>query len=104
MSALDWLYTLAQPFVWHPGRALMVGLALALVGFGFRARGGRRLILAAAAWAVFALLEFVAWRERADIRVDLLVTWPALCVVTAACLGTWMYRLVQRSPTARGDL
>ena len=103
MSALDWLYTLAQPFVWHPGRALLVGLALALVGFGFRARGGRRLMLAAAAWAVFALLEFVAWRERADIRVDLLVTWPALCLVTTACLGAWGYRLMRRGETSNGN-
>ncbi len=78
MSVLDWLYSLAQPFVWHPGRALVVGLVLALLAFGFRDRGGRRLILAAAAWAVFALLELIAWHERADIRVDLLVTWPFL--------------------------
>ena len=95
MSALDWLYSLAQPFVWHPGRALTVGLALALVGFGFRDRGGRRLFPAAVTWAVFALLEFIAWRERADIRVDLLVTWPVLSLVTAACLAAWVYRLVK---------
>ena len=95
MSALNWLYTLAQPFVWHPARALVVGLVLALVSFGFRARGGRRLMLAAAAWAVFALLEFLAWRERADIRVDLLITWPALCLVTTACLVAWVFPLVR---------
>ena len=45
MSALDWIYRLAQPFVWHPGRALVVSLALALAGFGFRNRGGRALFL-----------------------------------------------------------
>ena len=99
MSLLDWLYTLAHPFVWHPGRALIVGLGLALLAFGFRERGGRRLFLAAAAWAVFALLEFIAWRERADIRVDLLVTWPALCLVTAGCLVAWVYRLVKQGET-----
>jgi hypothetical protein len=99
VSLLNWLYTLAQPFVWHPGRALIVGLALALLAFGFRDRGGRRLFLAAAAWGVFALLELIAWRERADIRVDLLVTWPALCLVTAACLVAWLYRLVKQSET-----
>jgi hypothetical protein len=99
MTALDWLYTLAQPFVWHPGRALLVSLALGLVGFGLRDRGGRRLFLAAAAWAVFAILEFIAWRERADIRVDLLVTWPALCLITAVCVATWAYRLSKRRST-----
>lgn len=95
MSLLDWLYGLAQPFVWHPARALIVALALALLAFGFRYRGGRVLLLAAAAWAVFAVLEFIAWRERADIRVDLLVTWPILCLVTAGCLLAWVYRLVK---------
>jgi hypothetical protein len=99
MSALDWIYRLAQPFVWHPGRALVVSLALALAGFGFRDRGGRGLFPAAAAWAVFALLEFLAWRERADIRVDLLFTWPALCLITAACLAAWVYRLVKPGDT-----
>jgi hypothetical protein len=99
MSALDWLYSLAHPFVWHPGRALIVGLALALLAVGFRDRGGRGLFLAAAAWAVFALLEFIAWRERADIRVDLLVTWPALCLTTFACLVAWVYRLAKQSET-----
>jgi hypothetical protein len=97
MSALDWIYRLAQPFVWHPGRALVVSLALALAGFGLRDRGGRRLFLAAAAWAGFAGLEFIAWRERADIRVDLLVTWPILCLITVACVGAWGYRLMKSS-------
>jgi hypothetical protein len=92
---VDWLYSLAQPFVWHPARALVVGLALALLAFGFRHRGGRPLFVAAAAWAVFACLEFVAWRERADIRVDLLVTWPTLCLLTAGCLMVWVRRLAK---------
>ena len=102
-SLLDWLYALAQPFVWHPARALMVGLALGLLAVGFRHRGGRALLLAAAAWAVFALLEFIAWRERADIRVDLLVTWPMLCLVTVGCLLAWVRRLVKQSGTSSGE-
>ena len=86
---MDWLYSLAQPFVWHPGRALLVAVALVLLGLGRRYRGRRPLLIAAAAWALFALLEFIAWRERADIRVDLLVTWPALCLITLGCLLVW---------------
>ena len=85
---------MAQPFVWHPARALIVGLALALLSLGFRHRGRGFLLLGAAAWGVFALLEFFAWRERADIRVDLLVTWPALCLITAGCLLAWGRRLL----------
>jgi hypothetical protein len=102
VSALDWLYGLAQPFVWHPGRALFVALVLALVGYGFRRRGGRAPFVAAAAWAVFALLEFSAWRERANIRVDLLVTWPVLCLITVACLLLWVRRLARRDGTSSG--
>jgi hypothetical protein len=92
---LDWLYGLAQPFVWHPGRALLVAVAFALVALGFRSRGRRPLLVAAAAWALFALLELIAWRERADIRVDLLVTWPALCLITAVCALAWVRRRVK---------
>jgi hypothetical protein len=94
---LDWLYSLAQPFVWHPGRALVVAVAFALPGLGLRDLGRRPLLVAAAAWALFALLELIAWRERADIRVDLLVTWPALCLITAGCLLTWVRHWVKPS-------
>lgn len=92
---MDWLYRLAQPFVWHPARALFVGLLLALLALGFRRRGRRALLLAAAAWEVFAVLEFIAWRERADIRVDLLVTWPVLCVFTVGCVVVWIWHLLE---------
>jgi hypothetical protein len=94
---LYWLYDLAEPFVWHPGRALLVAVVLGLLGHGLRHRGGRSLLIAAAAWAVFALLELIAWRQRADIRVDLLVTWPALCLTTAVCLLAWARRWVKPS-------
>ena len=100
MSLLDWLYSLAQPFVWHPARALLVSLALLAVGFGYRR--GRPLLLAAAGWAVFALLELMAWRERADIRVDLLVTWPLLCLLTAGCVVAWLRKLVKPGGSANG--
>jgi hypothetical protein len=100
---LDWIYSLAQPFVWHPGRALLVAAALVLLGLGLRDRGRRPLLIAAAAWAVFALLEFMAWRERADIRVDLLVTWPALCLITVACLVAWARRWVKSRGPGSGE-
>jgi hypothetical protein len=86
---VDWLYSLAQPFVWHPARAALVSLAFVLLALAFRRTGWRPLLIAAASWAVFAGLEFMAWRERADIRVDLLVTWPVLCLVTVASLAMW---------------
>lgn len=93
---MDWLYALAQPFVWHPARAALVAGSWLLLALLLRP-GRRPLLLAAAAWTLFALLEFVAWRERADIRVDLLITWPGLCFVTAACLGVALKRLIVRA-------
>lgn len=93
---MDWLYELAQPFVWHPGRALLVAGGWLLLGLLIRP-GRRPLMLAAAAWAVFAALEFTAWRQRADIRVDLLFTWPGLCFLTAACVGVSLKRMLARA-------
>jgi hypothetical protein len=86
---MDWLYGV-EPFVWHPGRALAVALGLGLVGVAAGGRRRRPLLVAAGGWAVFALLEAEAWRARADIRVDLLFTWPALCVLTLACGVLWL--------------
>ncbi|MGI8838770.1 MAG: hypothetical protein ACR2H4_19330 [Pyrinomonadaceae bacterium] len=51
------------------------------------------MIVAASAWVLFGLLEYEAYRERANIRVDLLFTWPALLLVTVACCGLWLYSL-----------
>jgi hypothetical protein len=99
---MDWTYDLGQPFVWHARRAPGVALAFLLPGGLSRAARARRpgirhrpLFVAAGAWTVFGLLEAEARRERADIRVDLLVTWPALCVLSVACLAVWLHSLVR---------
>src|SRR5437016_1713883 len=83
---MNWLYALAQPFVWHPARALLVALGWLLLALTLPSTERRPLFITAVAWSVFALLELEAWRERANIRVDLLVTWPALCLLTIGCL------------------
>jgi hypothetical protein len=93
---MDWLYVLAQPFVWHPGRALLVASGLLLCALLIRS-GRRPLLLATAAWILFAGQEFTAWRGRSDIRVDLLITWPILCFFTAACLGVALKRMFARA-------
>jgi len=55
------------------------------------------LLVAAVGWGVFAALEFEAWRERANIRIDLPVTWPALCILTAGCLALSLRRITART-------
>lgn len=97
------LYDLAQPFVGHPMRAFLVMVAVLALAHG-RPRPLRRpLLVAAVSWAIFGLLEAEALRERADIRVDLLFTWPALCVTTIACmlLALSRYAATRRPPEAK---
>ena len=55
------------------------------------------LLVAAVGWGVCAALEFEAWREKANIRIDLPVTWPALCILTAGCLVLSLKRITARS-------
>lgn len=99
---MDWLYDLGQPFVWHAWRAFGVAFAF-LVVYGFarlvrphRPRSSPKPILVATiAWTVFALMEAEATRERANIRVDLLVTWPLLCVVSLGAVALWLRGLLR---------
>ena len=98
---MDILWRAANVFNWHPWRALGVSLLFwALLLLSLALRGWRPyvrtlpLLVAASAWALFALLEYEAYRERANIRVDFLFTWPALLLVTIACCGAWLYGLL----------
>ena len=102
MPLLDTIYDLAQPFVWNAWLALGIAAAFLLLAGLVRAarRDGswpRPLLVAAGAWTVFGLLEAEATRERADIRVDLLVTWPALLLLSAVCLALWLRGIVRKS-------
>ena len=99
---MNWLGNLAQPFIWHPSRAACVGLAWVAVSLMLPKAARMPLLVAAAGWGVFAALEFEAWRERANIRIDLPVTWPALCILTAGCLVVSLKRITARSVASRG--
>jgi hypothetical protein len=99
-STMDLLWKGANYFNWHPWRALGVSLVfwgLLLLSLVLRAwRPHVRtlpLLVAASAWVLFGLLEYGAYRERANIRVDLLFTWPALLLLTLICSGFWLYSL-----------
>jgi hypothetical protein len=83
---MNWLYALAQPFVWQPARILLVAATWFVLAFTLLRPSLRPMLIASGAWTLFGLLEFEARRERADIRVDLLFTWPALCLITIICL------------------
>ena len=96
---VNWIYAAAQPFVGHAGRAFAVAGICALLFFAVRrARRGsaRPWIALAAAWAVFGTCEAAATRERADIRVDLLVSWPALILLTVVAVALWARSVLER--------
>ncbi|HEX8319440.1 hypothetical protein [Longimicrobium sp.] len=101
---MDWLYDLVQPFVWHAWRAFGVAFAfLLLYGVARLVRPNRPrsspkpMLIATIAWTVFALMEAEATRERANIRVDLLVTWPLLCLVSLGAVALWLGSLLRPS-------
>ena len=99
---VDALYTLANPFVGHALRAALVALVWLIAGgcvFAMPARlkvPAWPLLTGAGAWGLFALLEAEATREGADIRVDLLFTWPALCAISIGCAVAWIVLVCRR--------
>jgi hypothetical protein len=100
---MNWIYAAAQPFVGHAGRAFSVAAFAALMFLAVRrARRGssRPWIALAAAWAVFGTCEAAATREHADIRIDLLVTWPVLLLVTVVAVVVWARSVLERRSTA----
>jgi hypothetical protein len=104
---LDRFYTLAGPFIGHPGRAFAVAAAALLVGVVnvVATRHGRAQSREASRWPWFVL--FVAWaafgtceaRARSYVRLDLTLSWPAVLIVTLACVWVWM-RGIRRPRTA----
>jgi hypothetical protein len=91
--------TLASLLVGKPQNILVVAIAF-LVGYlvpRFTALGNRRrfglLLIASVAWGVYAAWEWLvqAKTPEANIRVDLLVIWPMLAI-----LSTWaLYRVLR---------
>jgi len=102
---MSWLFALAAPFVGHPWRAFAVA-AFALVGAALQAIGAtgrnsrlsassRALLVLTACWLAFGALEAEALREHADIRIDLIFTWPVICLVSLVCLLVWFRGLTR---------
>jgi hypothetical protein len=93
-------YDVANFFVWHPERAWSVAaifFALSVVSFVTsryvtqKGRGWQSwpLLVPAIGWAVFGLLELSCKIEKANIRIDLFVTWPTIIGLTAVVSIWW---------------
>lgn len=78
--------------VGHPGRIVVIAILFILAGFVFGrgvgawSRGARPCYFAALLWSVYAVWEYVVTREGADIRVDLLLIYPVLLIVSLVTL------------------
>src|SRR5439155_26522837 len=96
---MDWLYDLAQPFVWHPARAFLVALGWLAATLLVPKAARRPLLVVAVGWGIFAVFELEAWRERANIRLVLPVTWFAHIALTVTSLALAFKRnLARRIP------
>jgi hypothetical protein len=90
---------LASLFVGKPLNILVVATVFFAGYFALRftaigvGRNLRMLLVAAVAWAVYAVWELLIllWTPEANIRVDLLVIWPVLAI-----LSVWaLFRLLR---------
>lgn len=86
---------LALLFVGKPLTIAAVGAALAVLSLVLRGRGRqpRMLLVAACGWLLYAAWEYLVLvrSPEANIRVDLLLIWPLLGILTA-----WgLFRLVR---------
>lgn len=86
MDLLQWIFAPIQPFLWHPERIaavcafLMIPFVLILLVRRFPAWP---LLIAAVVWGLFALWEWYAKAHGWNIRVDLLLIYPVLVMITA---------------------
>ena len=83
------LISVMQWFVWRPDRILAVSFVLFMLYFGMCLLKGKRpsvrtrlLLVSAALWAVFAGWESYCASKHYDIRVDLLLIYPVLAVIS----------------------
>jgi hypothetical protein len=85
MKLPDWFWLPIQPFVWHPERIVTVA-AVFLGGFFWLRRLHRfrcwPLLALSFLWSSFALWEWFCTVRRYNIRLDLGLIWPVLCVAS----------------------
>ena len=98
-------YHAANFFVRHPERAWAIAalffvfffisffLSKVLIRWGDNIRSWI-LLVPAISWTVFGLLELSCKIEKANIRFDLFVTWPAILGITVICTAWWSLSLL----------
>jgi hypothetical protein len=94
---MEVLLTGTDFIIGHPERALATVFIFLGLGFlsrllGAPAASSRVLWVPATAWALFSAMEWEANREGAYIRLDLLITWPGIWLITLVSAVFWFYR------------
>jgi hypothetical protein len=86
---MDILFHLFAVFVQHPERSALITVLFLAIWLLVQGRRGTRrralaLLFPSAAWGLYAVWEWalIHWSPAADIRVDLLVIIPLLCLAT----------------------
>ena len=85
MNSLEWLFKPIQPFVAHPERIVVVAGVLFLSFFALLVLRRFRswpLLIPACGWGLFAIWEAYCEAQGYNIRVDLLLVYPVLVVIT----------------------
>ena len=96
----DGFFKTMSIFVWNPLLAFGVGVGLGILAlFGFRTRSDRKiangsLLLPAAFWMLYSLWEYHCKQVGANIRIDLLVIYPFLAIITLLGVGVWLADLL----------
>lgn len=110
---IEALFAPANWLAGHPERAYAIAIVFMLMGFVDRqlARRGApirpwAMFVPAAAWLLFAIHEFHVRYDtsRVDnwtVRLDLVITWPFMVMLTGGFIGLWLAnlrRVWQRPP------
>ena len=106
---MDFFAATAQPFVFQPLRFAIVALAflaLALISLALRPTRPRARLWPATVplvcWVLAALNEYGAKVHNADIRLDLLLGWPVLLLLSLVCIGFWIDGVLRRAAPSEG--
>lgn len=106
------LFAPIEPIILHPELALLVAAGFAVLAVVsvlhagvFRPVPHFCILLATLGWTLFGLNEFRAQAAGWNIRVDLLVSWPLLFVISAVAAGLGIQELggwnADEKPTAK---